>query len=750
MVLVSSTTLLRAAGICCAVTAGAVLVLGSAERQATPRPDAGSDAAARLPAGLAATVSATLGGNDRRFAVSALDGGLVARGGGLETVFGPAGPAVRAASGKLSLRLEAVGREGADVRIGAAVPVARGNRVTYRHGSLDEWYVNGPLGLEQGFTLRQPPAGEGPLTIAMRTGGPLRPRLSDGEIVFADEAGETVARYGGLFAFDAAHAPLPARLELAGRRVLLRIDDAGARYPLTIDPLIQRGEKLTGSGGSADGRFGFSVALAADGSIAVVGGPYDGGNKGAAWVFTRSGETWKQQGGKLTGSGETGDGMFGWSVALAADGSTALIGGPFDAGNKGAAWVFTRSGESWDQQGGKLTGGGETGDGVFGFGVALAADGSTALIGGLLDDGGKGAAWVFTRSGESWNQQGAKLTASGESGSFGVSVALAADGRTALIGGPFDDGNKGAAWVFTRSGTAWNQQGGKLTPKGESGNSSFGASVALAEDGSLALIGGPLDDGSKGAAWVFTRSGTAWNQQGGKLTGGGESGNGRFGWNVALAADSSTALIGGPLDGSNKGAAWVFTRSGENWEQQGAKLTGSGESGDGSFGWTVALAADGSTALIGGPDDDGHKGAVWGFSSAPSAAPGASPGSAPTNTTTTTTTTAGSSSGTSTTTTTASANAVVARIVHATVLRRGKLRTLDIRIRVSRPANARLELLSKGAAKLRKTFKVKGGPNDLNAAIPSGLKKGTYKARITLTAPKARSAVYTATVRVPG
>jgi hypothetical protein len=37
----------------------------------------------------------------------------------------------------------------------------------------------------------------------------------------------------------------------------------------------------------------------------------------------------------------------------------------------------------------------------------------------------------------------------------------------------------------------------------------------------------------------------------------------------------------------------------------------------------------------------------------------------------------------------------------------------------------------------------------LKASIPSRLKKGSYKARITLTAPNARSAVYTATVRVP-
>ena len=196
MVLVTPGRFFAAAGVVCAFAVGAVLVLGSAQRQATPRLDRGRPAA-KLPVGLAAAVSATLGGDEPRFAASVLDGRLMTRGGGLETVFEPAGPALRAAGAKLSWRLEAVGRKGADGRVGAAVPVASGNRVIYRRGEIDEWYANGPLGLEQGFTLRRPPAGEGRLTVAMRTGGPLRPRLSRGEIVFADRAGKTVARYGG-------------------------------------------------------------------------------------------------------------------------------------------------------------------------------------------------------------------------------------------------------------------------------------------------------------------------------------------------------------------------------------------------------------------------------------------------------------------------------------------------------------------------------------------------------------------------
>ena len=92
-----------------------------------------------------------------------------------------------------------------------------------------------------------------------------------------------------------------------------------------------------------------------------------------------------------------------------------------------------------------------------------------------------------------------------------------------------------------------------------------------------------------------------------KLTGG-EEDNTEFGVLVALSADGNTALVGGWKDDGTKGAAWVFTRSGGVWSQQGPKLTGAGEIGEGGFGTSVALSADGNTALIGAPGDDGTQG----------------------------------------------------------------------------------------------------------------------------------------------
>jgi len=242
---------------------------------------------------------------------------------------------------------------------------------------------------------------------------------------------------------------------------------------------------------------------------------------------------------------------FGTSVALSGDGKTALIGSP----GSESAWVFTGTGFT-QQQGVRLKGLGETGIGGFGNSVALSTDGNTALVGGYHDSAGKGAVWVFTRSGGAWHT-GPMLTGSAETGAgaFGSSVALAGDGNTALIGGTDDDGSVGAAWVFTRSGGAWTQQGPKLAGSGETGKGAFGNSVALSNDGNIALIGGEADDTAKGAVWVFTRAGGAWHK--GQTLTGSENATTLFGSGVALSSTGDTALIGGEL-GLFKGEAWVF------------------------------------------------------------------------------------------------------------------------------------------------------------------------------------------------
>lgn len=215
-----------------------------------------------------------------------------------------------------------------------------------------------------------------------------------------------------------------------------------------------------------------------------------------------------QQGTKLVGAGNIGGAWQGWSLSVSADGNTAIVGGRIDNSGQGAAWVYTRNGIAWTQQGDKLVGSGNVGAAQQGISVSLSADGNTAIMGGTDDNSNQGAAWVFTRSGGAWTQQGVKLVGTGNIGAArqGVSVSLSADGNTAIVGGFGDNSGQGAAWIFVRSNGIWTQQGGKLVGTGNNGRASQGYSVSLSADGNTAIVGGYGDSSFLGAAWVYTRN----------------------------------------------------------------------------------------------------------------------------------------------------------------------------------------------------------------------------------------------------
>jgi hypothetical protein len=394
--------------------------------------------------------------------------------------------------------------------------------------------------------------------------------------------------------------------------------------------------KLVGTGVIDDVAFqGYSVSISADGNTALVGGPADNGFIGAAWIFTRSTSgMWSQQGPKLVGTdavGPFGGPGQGVSVSLSGDGNTAIIGGAEDNGFIGAAWIFTRSTSGmWSQQGPKLVGTGAVGpvaEPGQGYSVSLSEDGNTALVSGPSDNNAFGATWVFTRSGGVWGQQ-AKLVANDAIGRAGQgeAVSLSGDGNIAIIGGGGDDGGVGAAWIFTRAGGIWSQQA-KLIGAGAIGRSFQGQAVSLSADGNAAIIGGPGDNPTApqdqdpvGAAWVFAVSGGVWNQQA-KLVGTGVIGSFQVqGFSVSLSGDGNIAIIGGPFDNPQSpsgvnpiGAAWVFMRSGGVWNQQ-EKLVGTGViDGVALQGNSVSISGDGRTVIVGGPVDNGGVGAAWVF-----------------------------------------------------------------------------------------------------------------------------------------
>jgi hypothetical protein len=604
------------------VVLAAVVVTDHPASPSTARRHAPFHDLSTLPLAAQGVISGAVGADSAAYRVRRSGAGFRAQsaGQGLRLRFDGSGVHVSSGTTQLGLSLQAWGYGKSLQTVRPVRPSGSANRVTYNRSGLSEWYRNGPLGLEQGFTVYRAPASPAsrPLTLSIPLSGNEHASLApDRESLSLTRAGQSSLRYAGLVATDARARPLRSWLELHGGRMLVRVDTRGARYPVRIDPFFQQA-KLTGgeeiNNATLGAKFGLSVALSSDGNTALVGAHEDKGGRGAAWVFTRQGATWSQQGPKLTGKQELTGGRFGGSAALSSDGNTALIGGPGDRSGVGAFWVFARSGSTWTQQGPKLTAQGEVGLAFFGVAGALSGDGNTALVSGTADNGSLGAAWVFTRAGTTWSQQ-AKLTGNEEigKGSFGRwGVALSSDGNTALIGGPGDNANVGAAWVFTRAGTTWSPQA-KLTGNEEIGAGHFGYGDALSSDGNTALIGGPMDNDHLGAAWVFTRAGATWTQQA-KLTGTEEIKfkGVDFGKSLALSSDGDTALVGGSADDQRVGAAWLFGRAGATWSQQ-AKLTGKEEIGDAQFGRATALSSNGNTVLIGGPHDNGKIGAAWVF-----------------------------------------------------------------------------------------------------------------------------------------
>jgi hypothetical protein len=382
---------------------------------------------------------------------------------------------------------------------------------------------------------------------------------------------------------------------------------AGGGVAFAAGPWTQQA-KLPETAGAALDRFGFSTALSADGNVAIVGAVGVNTGKGAAYIFTRSGATWTQRA-ELTDSNGVATDNFGYSVALSADGGTAIVGANGKNSGRGAAFVFTGSGSSWSQPA-ELTASNGADHDNFGFSVALSAAGNTALVGAA----GKNSAYVFTRSGSNWTQQGDALTpsdvASGDN--FGFSVALGADGDTALIGAFGKNSGQGKVYVFARSASTWALQG-ELTAGGAAGDG-FGVSVGLGANGDTAIIGAYGRNSYRGAAYIFTRAGSSWTQQGGPLTAHNGVASDYFGNSVSLSADGDIALIGADGRSSSLGAAYVFTRSGAVWTEQGqGEISADPGVSGGRFAYSLALSGDGSTAVCGAIAIDEWRGSFYVF-----------------------------------------------------------------------------------------------------------------------------------------
>jgi len=234
-------------------------------------------------------------------------------------------------------------------------------------------------------------------------------------------------------------------------------------------------------------------------------------------VFGRAAGRWHEEA-KLVGADEVGHALFGSVIAISANGATIVACGCDDHSlattspsyGYGAVWVFHHAASGWHQQGPKLTATGDSVTGAFGYSVAISGNGRTIVAGGAYVDHARGAVWIFGHTSAGWVQQ-ARLTGAGETtgdsqttvnqGFFGDSVAISATGNALIVGASGQDRNRGGLWFYTRSRSGWHQQGPivMISPHGESGHAGFGGTVTLSTAGNVALV----------PPWVMERCGSS-------------------------------------------------------------------------------------------------------------------------------------------------------------------------------------------------------------------------------------------------
>jgi len=478
-----------------------------------------------------------------------------------------------------SLALAGFGRGDASARPLRSAPSIQGPYVEYERGALREWFLNEERGLEHGFTLlERPPEGaqRAPVAIELVLGGDFEAEPApDGRSArFSAACGEVALTYGSLAAWDAEGRQLEARIELDGARMRLLVDDHGASYPITVDPLIAvQIAELVGTGVGVNRRLGWDVALDGD-RAAVLAFPR------LVYVFERVNGVWSQ------------DAVFAFeppsklhsnpaSIALAGD--VLIVGDLSDEGKwTGEAHAWIKLGGTWQFS--------QTFVPHFGWwsyetmGTDVAMHGNVALItnpdhthwGGWY----RGCVYVYSHNlpSSGWQESFHLLAQTGYMGRSvdmdGDTVVATADANVAVFRDPTSSGTVEAL----------------LVPPGYG---PYTAESSCALRGDTLFVGQPLDDDlgtDAGAVSAYVRTGTTWTLQQ-KLYAGNAAAGDKFGASLAFIGEA--IAVGTP----KREKVFLFARN-NGWRQ--AAVLGPSPLGNGG-GFGTSLSASGSTLVVGAP-----------------------------------------------------------------------------------------------------------------------------------------------------
>lgn len=372
-------------------------------------------------------------------------------------------------------------------------------------------------------------------------------------------------------------------------------------------------QELQASDGMPLDLFGWTVSLTADGHTALVGAP--GRIVGAAYVFVERGGKWTEQQ-ELQSPGGSSQDSYGWSVSIAGDGQTAIVGAWSANGVQGTVYWYTLQGGSY-VLGGQINASDGAPDDEFGEAVSLSGLGNVALISATGKNGFEGAVYVFARAGDTWKQVREYQSPVGPGEEYGYSVSESADGLTGVVGAPLanidaQDNPEGAAYAFSEASSSQQALVPSATPPP---TSLFGWSVSADALGDRLLVGSPSTNTGDGAAFVFQLGRGGWTQTQ-ELVESDPSGADLFGYSVALDYLGNEAVIGAPERNGTDGGAYVFGGVGQLTQQR--ELTDPAAAGQGDeYGDSAAIDALGDELLIGAPYSNDAQGAAWVVSNNP-------------------------------------------------------------------------------------------------------------------------------------
>ncbi len=297
--------------------------------------------------------------------------------------------------------------------------------------------------------------------------------------------------------------------------------------------------KITVSVGSENQAFGHSVAVSEDGNTVVVGSPrYKEGvfTIGAVYIYQNSASGWEET--KLIASDEDVR-EFGMSVSISADGNTVVVGPAAKD-----IYFFERSDSSWQEK--KI----RASDGVecLGHRIAISADGNTVVA----SNNSKETMYIFEKKEGLFGEPKEFTTFDPDDvgvRDFEHSVSISADGGTVVVGAPTDmsmvPNYSGSVYIFEKSGSSWQKIRKKIPKTYNSG--SFGKSVSVSADGKTVAVGFKDDNDhgtTTGSVYVYQKSGSSWEET--KYIAPDATSQSYFGWDVSVSSDGKTIIAGAP------------------------------------------------------------------------------------------------------------------------------------------------------------------------------------------------------------